>query len=143
MKIGLKNTGILKVKINRSKLEKLFKEIVLKENKKLGEIQLVFLKDQEILKINREFLSHNYFTDVIAFEYNKKGTISGDICIGTGSVARNAKQYKTLFQDELIRVIIHGVLHLLGYDDGIKESREQMKIKEDFYLEVFRDLNDE
>jgi rRNA maturation RNase YbeY len=134
LKIELKNTSLLKEKIDRGKIRILIKKILKKENKKLGEIEIVFLKDTEIRKINKEFLKHDYFTDVIAFSYNRKSEINGDICIGIDSVSRNAVRYRTISKDELIRVIIHGVLHLIGYTDKDTESKKKMTNKEEFYL---------
>jgi rRNA maturation RNase YbeY len=137
LRIEIKNTGLLSEKIDTGKVRKLVEEIVYREDKKLGEIEIVFLKDQEILKINKKFLQHDYFTDVIAFSYNRKSKISGDLCIGIDSVSRNAVKYKTIFKNELIRVIIHGLLHLIGYNDKDTESKNEMKKREDFYLNWF------
>lgn len=134
MKIRLKNSNLVKKQIDRGKIGKLIEQIFREENKKLGEIEIVFLKDREILKINREFLKHDYFTDVIAFSYNQKGLVSGDICIGVECVSRNALKYNVSFKNELIRVIVHGVFHLIGYDDKKPEGKEEMRRKEDFYL---------
>jgi probable rRNA maturation factor len=134
LKIGLKNSNFVKKQIDRGKIGKLIEQIFREENKKLGEIEIVFLKDPEILKINREFLKHDYFTDVIAFGYNQRGLINGDLCIGIECVSRNALKYNVSFKNELIRVIIHGVFHLIGYDDKNPEGKEEMKRKEDFYL---------
>ena len=142
MKITLKNTSLLKEKIDRGKIRKLIEVILRREDKKLGEIEIVFLNDSEILKINRKFLQHDYFTDVIAFGYNRKNEISGDICIGIESVSRNAVKYKTIFRNEIIRVIVHGVLHLIGYDDKNSESKERMREMEDFYLNRYETKDD-
>jgi len=137
LKIRLKNSKLVKEQIDRGKIGKLIEQIFQQESKKLGEIEIVFLKDPEILKINRDFLKHDYFTDVIAFGYNRKGVISGDICIGIECVSRNAEQYKTSFKEELIRVIIHGIFHLIGYEDADPEGKERMKKKENFYLKRY------
>jgi len=142
LKITLKNTSLLKEKIDRGKIRKLIEVILRREDKKLGEIEIVFLNDSEILKINRKFLQHDYFTDVIAFGYNRKNEISGDICIGIESVSRNAVKYKTIFRNEIIRVIVHGVLHLIGYDDKNSESKERMREMEDFYLNRYETKDD-
>jgi rRNA maturation RNase YbeY len=142
LKITLKNTSLLKEKIDRGKIRKLIEVILRREDKKLGEIEIVFLNDSEILKINRKFLQHDYFTDVIAFGYNRKNEISGDICIGIESVSRNAVKYKTIFKNEIIRVIVHGVLHLIGYDDKNSESKERMRQMEEFYLNRYETKDD-
>jgi probable rRNA maturation factor len=143
LKIRLKNTNLLKEKIDRGKIGKLIDEIIRREDKRLGEIVIVFLGDEEILRINREFLKHDYFTDIITFDYNRKRNVSGDLCIGIDSVTRNTEQYKTLYEYELVRVIIHGILHLIGYDDQNNESKRQMKAKENFYLKLFYIVEDE
>jgi probable rRNA maturation factor len=137
LKIRLKNSNLSKEQIDRGKIGKLIEHIFVLENKKLGEIEIVFLKDPEILKINKEFLQHDYFTDVIAFGYNQKGLISGDICIGIECVSRNAAKYKSSFKEEVIRVIVHGILHLIGYEDKDPEGKKRMKKKEDFYLKRY------
>lgn len=137
MKIRLINSSLVKAQIDRNKIRKLITQIFLLENKELGEIEIVFLKDSEILKINREFLQHDYFTDVIAFGYNRKRVIYGDICIGFECVSRNASEYKVSFKDEVIRVMIHGVLHLIGYEDKSPEGKEEMRQKEDIYLKKY------
>jgi probable rRNA maturation factor len=140
LKIELKNTGLLQEKIDRGKVKRLIREILKKENKKLGVIELIFLKDKEILKINREFLKHDYFTDVITFDYNRKSEISGDVCIGVDSVSRNAFRYKTNFSEELIRVIIHGVLHLIGFTDKDPAEKSIMRKREDLYLGYYKTM---
>jgi probable rRNA maturation factor len=134
LKIGLKNTDLLKEKIDRGKVGKLIQEIIWNEKRTLGIIEIVFLSDPEILQINAKYLGHNYFTDVITFSYNKKDKIIGDICISIESVSRNALKYNTLYTLELVRVIIHGVLHLVGYNDQDSKEKRKMKIKENFYL---------
>lgn len=136
MKIGLKNTGLLHEKIDRDKVSELIEEIVGRENRKLGEIEVIFLDDREILEINKQFLRHNYFTDVITFSYNRKDIISGDICISIDSVSRNSLRFNSMLYHEIMRVIIHGVLHLIGYDDRDSGCRKKMKAKENFYMKM-------
>jgi rRNA maturation RNase YbeY len=143
LRIGLKNRQLVKEKIDIRRINSLVKEIISRENKKLGEIQIVFLKDEEILEINKNFLKHNYFTDVITFNYNTKDKICGDVCISVESVARNAIRYKVSYNKELLRVIAHGVLHLVGYEDNDKESKGKMRKKENFYMKLLDLLNEE
>jgi len=143
LKIGLKNRQLVKGKIDLSKVNTLVREIIRKENKKLGEIEIVFLKDAEILEINKKFLKHNYFTDVITFGYNMKDKICGDICISIESVARNAIKYKEIFSRELMRVIAHGLLHMIGYEDADQESKDRMRDKENFYLNFMDSMHEE
>jgi len=136
LRIGLKNKQLVKGKIDIGKIKELIKEIIRTENKKLGEIEIVFLKDEEILEINKRFLKHNYFTDVITFSYNTKDKICGDVCISIESVTRNAIKYNEICSRELMRVIAHGVLHLIGYEDADQESKDRMRDKENFYLNL-------
>lgn len=107
------------------------------EKKKLGDITYVFCSDKYLLSINKQYLKHNYFTDIITFDYTEGKVISGDIFISVDRVADNAKTYKTTFQNELLRVIIHGVLHLAGYTDKTSSKARQMREKEDYYLSLW------
>ena len=101
-----------------------------------GNINYIFCSDNYILDINRKYLNHDYFTDIITFNYCEGNIISGDIFISVDTVTTNAKEYKQLFKNELNRVIIHGVLHLLGYNDKSETELFEMRQKEDFYLNL-------
>ena len=87
------------------------------ESKKLGAISIIFCSDKYLLDINKKYLNHEYFTDIITFDYCEGDLISGDLFISIDSVKDNSDYYKSCFEDELNRVIVHGVLHLIGYDD--------------------------
>lgn len=100
-----------------------------------GDLNYIFCSDQYLLNINREYLQHDYFTDVITFNYVEEKVISGDIFISIDTVKRNAKEYNVAFDNELCRVIIHGVLHLVGYDDKDDLSQQEMTKKENEYLQ--------
>ena len=89
-----------------------------------------------LLEKNQEFLDHNTYTDVITFDYCVGGVISGDVFISIDRVRENANTFKVDFNDELDRVLIHGALHLIGYQDKTKEEQKQMRAKEDFYLSL-------
>ena len=91
------------------------------EVKKLGNICIIFCSDNYILDVNIKFLGHDYFTDIITFDYCEGNVLSGDLFISIDSVRENAEYYKTEFSDELNRVIVHGLLHLIGYDDHTDE----------------------
>ncbi|OFY39499.1 MAG: rRNA maturation RNase YbeY [Bacteroidetes bacterium GWF2_40_14] len=105
-----------------------------------GDITIVFCSDEYLLEINKKFLSHDFFTDVITFDYSNKKTISGDIFISIETVRDNSSFYKKDFSNELHRVIIHGVLHLLGYKDRTKTQKLLMRERENFYLKkLFND----
>lgn len=106
------------------------------ESRKLGNINIIFCSDPYILDINRKYLKHNYYTDIITFDYCEGPVLSGDLFISVDTVRANAASYKTEFSDELNRVIIHGVLHLVGYDDKTDEQKAVMRDKEDYYLKI-------
>lgn len=106
------------------------------ESRKLGNINIIFCSDPYILDINKKYLKHNYYTDIITFDYCEGQVLSGDLFISVDTVRTNADFYKTDFSEELNRVIIHGVLHLAGYDDQTDEQKAQMRSKEDYYLKI-------
>lgn len=110
-----------------------------------GAVSVVFCSDERLLEINNKYLNHNYFTDIITFDYSDpaKKRISGDLMIGIGAVRENAAAFGTTFENELQRVIIHGILHLCGYGDKIPEESERMKYLENKYLTVFYNENPE
>lgn len=112
------------------------KEIGLKENRKLGEIWFIFVSEKEILGINREFLKHDYVTDVITFGNNRKLLVGGDIFICPLMVFSNAVNYESDHYTELFRVMIHGVLHLIGYNDNTVNEKSVMRDREEYYLNV-------
>ena len=102
----------------------------------LGNISVIFCSDNYILDINQKYLQHDYFTDIITFDYSEGGRISGDLFISVDSVRENSVEYGTEFEDELHRVIVHGILHLIGYDDHTEEDVKVMRSKEDYYLSL-------
>lgn len=106
------------------------------EIRRLGNISIIFCSDNYILDINQRFLSHDYFTDIITFDYCEADKLSGDLFISVDSVRENALEYKTEFADELNRVIVHGLLHLIGYDDHTEEEVSVMRSKENYYLSL-------
>ena len=106
------------------------------EIRKLGQISIIFCSDNYILDINMKYLQHDYFTDIITFDYCKGDRLSGDLFISIDSVRENARLYGVEFQEELYRVIVHGILHLIGYDDHTKAQKAQMRAKEDYYLSL-------
>lgn len=106
------------------------------EIKKLGNINIIFCSDNYILDVNVKYLGHDYFTDIITFDYCEKNILSGDLFISIDTVRDNAEFYKTEFKDELNRVIVHGLLHLIGYDDHTPQEQKIMREKENYYLEL-------
>ena len=102
-----------------------------------GDINLIFTNNSEILKLNRDYLNHDYYTDVITFYYNEAESLNGDIFISLDKVFENSKDYQTDFNHELLRVIFHGFLHLIGYTDQTDEELKIMREKEEYYLKTY------
>lgn len=115
----------------RTILKQWIKAIVENNKKEVGEISYIFCSDEQLLEINKEFLNHDYYTDIITFDYSETDVVSGDLFISIERIQDNAKTLKTSYQEELHRVIIHGVLHLLGYKDKTEEESENMRKLED------------
>lgn len=122
------------------KLKKWIKTIIELNSKQLGEVSYAFCSDAYILETNNHFLGHNYFTDIITFDYCKDLIIEGDILISIDTVLDNAKTYNVDFDNELHRVIIHGILHLIGFDDKTKEQQAEMRLQEDKALNLLSTL---
>ena len=110
-------------------------KLILNEEKKVGNINYIFCDDEYLLKVNQDFLNHDYYTDIITFDYVKGKTISGDIFISLTRISENASTLSSGFEKELLRVLAHGVLHLCGYKDKSDEEQKEMRAKEDFYIE--------
>ena len=106
------------------------------EIRRIGQISIIFCSDNYILDVNQKYLQHDYFTDIITFDYCEGYKISGDLFISVDTVRDNAVEYGTEFADELNRVIVHGVLHLIGYDDHEEEDIKEMRAKENYYLSL-------
>ena len=117
-------------------LRSYIKKLIECENKKLGEINIIFCSDEYLIEINKRYLNHDYYTDVITFDYSELPKISGDIFISTDMVHKNAEEYTSSFKQELYRVIFHGVLHLCGYKDKLLNEEKLMREKENYYLEL-------
>ena len=115
-------------------ITKWLKDAISTEDKKLGEINYIFCDDQYLLKKNQEYLQHDTFTDIITFDYTEGNRLSADIFISIERIKENAITFAVPFETELRRVIIHGVLHLIGYKDKSEEDAETMISKENFYL---------
>lgn len=115
----------------RTILKQWIKTIVENNKKEVGEISYIFCSDEQLLEINKEFLNHDYYTDIITFDYSETDVVSGDLFISIERIKDNAETLKTSYQEELHRVIIHGVLHLLGYKDKTEEESENMRKLED------------
>lgn len=125
---------IEEIKINKTSIVEMIKNIISNENKKLGKINYIFCDDEYLLKINQEYLQHDYYTDIITFDYVKGNVISGDLFISLERVKDNAEKLSSSFNEEFMRVIAHGILHLCGYKDKKKEDIKTMRSKENFYI---------
>ncbi|MBC7555596.1 MAG: rRNA maturation RNase YbeY [Chryseobacterium sp.] len=111
--------------------------LITSENKKIGEITYIFSNDEYILKINQDYLQHDFYTDVITFDYVKGKIISGDIFVSLPRISDNARMLNKNFEKEFLRVLAHGVLHLCGYKDKSAEEISLMRKKEDHYINLF------
>ncbi|MEA4936043.1 MAG: rRNA maturation RNase YbeY [Paludibacter sp.] len=106
--------------------------------KKTGNISYIFCSEERILEINRQYLNHDYYTDIITFDYSENNIISGDIFISPETLKTNAISFNVTFEEEMLRIIIHGILHLCGQDDKTPESRQLMTTKEDKALNAYK-----
>ena len=121
---------------DRKRVEKLIKSCVSLEETPIRELRVIFSDDNTLLEINRKFLKHDYFTDIITFPFHDEDHLDGELYISLDTVRANSIKYKENFDKELSRVIIHGILHLCGYDDQKMEDKKIMREKEDFYLSL-------
>jgi len=113
-------------------------EETINHEEKIGEtINIILTSKNNIRSLNKKYLKRNYTTDIIAFNYNRDNIISGDLFLNPDTIKKNSGEYKTKFEDEILRVIIHGVLHLIGYNDKSVEEKIEMREKENFYMDRF------
>ncbi|HZK70602.1 MAG TPA: rRNA maturation RNase YbeY [Clostridia bacterium] len=128
--------------VNFKVLEKVLKREVRVNKYKLGEINYIFCSDEYLFDINVKFLNHDFYTDVITFDYTTNGVVSGDIYISTERVLNNSITFDQLYVDELVRIVSHGLLHLLKYNDKVPEEVIVMRIKESVMMSKFNSLVD-
>ena len=126
-------------KVKKRISTKWIRETILSEDKRVGDISFIFCSDNYLLEVNKTYLNHDYFTDIITFDYVEGTLINGDIFISVDRVLDNSFEFKTTFEGELNRILIHGILHLLGYKDKNKKDKLLMTEKEDFYLKLLKD----
>jgi rRNA maturation RNase YbeY len=110
--------------------------VATRENKELGELNLIFCSDDYLLQMNREHLDHDYYTDIITFDYVDGNVLSGDLFISVDRVKDNAVSFNVEMKHELLRVVVHGFLHLAGYVDKSESEEKVMRLKENTYLEI-------
>ena len=120
--------------IIEEKIKPWIEKIIITEEKRLGEINYIFCDDEYLLKINQDYLQHDYYTDIITFDQVRGKTISGEIFVSLQRIKDNASLISKNYEEEKKRVIAHGILHLCGYKDKTEEEQKTMRAKEDFYL---------
>ena len=123
--------------LEKQKINRWIKETATEYAKKVGDIAYIFCSDERILEVNKQYLNHDYYTDIITFDYSEGSTISGDIFISLDTVMSNATEFNVSFEQELKRILIHGILHLCGQDDKTPKLRLQMSEKENAALQKF------
>lgn len=132
---------------DKKKISSWIKEIIASYGKRVGDINYILADDDYILDINRQYLGHDYYTDIITFDTNeyegesesRKDIISGDIFISVDTVRANSEEYKVTFHDELLRVLIHGILHLVGFDDHEENDIAQMRNAENQAINLYKE----
>lgn len=135
--ITFQTSGVDMPKIDLKKISEWISLVAASHNRKVGNVNYCFCDDSEILRNNRQFLGHDYFTDVITFDYSRHLRVSGDILISLDTVASNARALHVPYDRELLRVIIHGILHLCGIDDKAPGQREIMESAENKALDIY------
>ena len=120
--------------IDRKIIKNWLNSVAKQEGKEVGELNYLFVDDHEILKYNKKYLKHDYYTDIITFDDSENQKICGDIIISIERVAENAKKYNVETNNELNRVMLHGLLHLIGYDDKKQKDAKEIIEKENYYL---------
>ena len=120
--------------LNLNHIENWIESVAKEENKLIGDLSIILGDDDWLLKYNQQYLNHDYYTDIITFDYSEQNIVSGDLLISVERVIANAKELSVSREKELNRVIVHGLLHLCGYGDNTKEKSRIIRKKEDYYL---------
>ncbi|MEG2573820.1 MAG: rRNA maturation RNase YbeY [Bacteroides sp.] len=139
MAISYQTDGVKMPVIKKRENSAWVKAVAATYQKKVGEIAYIFCSDEKILEVNNEYLHHDYFTDIITFDYCEDNVISGDLFISLDTVKTNSEKFKTAYEEELHRTIIHGILHLCGINDKGPGEREIMEAAENKALSMRQD----
>jgi len=140
MAFRLVNEDIDFPEIDKRQIKKWVNKVIEHHSKHVGEITYIFTSDRNILKVNQDFLQHDYYTDVITFDYCEENNVSGDIYISLDTVKSNSQKFDQEYSRELLRVIIHGILHLIGFMDKSDEDAKEMRQQEELALGIFDGL---
>lgn len=135
--ISFHNEGVNTKTPSKRLLKAWIKEFVSNHGKKVGELAFVFCSDEKILEVNQNFLQHDYYTDIITFDYCEGEIVSGDIFISVERVQENAVSHKVDYNTELLRILAHGVLHLIGFQDKKEKNKIEMTRNEDLCVSLF------
>ena len=135
--ISFNNEGVATKTPSKRLLKAWIKEFVSNHGKKVGELAFIFCSDEKILEVNQNFLQHDYYTDIITFDYCEGEIVSGDIFISVERVAENATSHNVEYKEELLRVLAHGVLHLIGFQDKSPKKKKEMTENEDLCISLF------
>ena len=135
-KIAFYTENIKMPAINKSRVKKWLKEVAAFYNREIGALNYIFCGDDRIIEVNNQFLGHNYYTDIITFDYSDNKTVSGDMYVSVDTICSNSLKYKTSFDTELHRVIVHGLLHLCGINDKGPGERKIMEAAEERALSI-------
>ena len=123
-------------KLKKRRTSDWIKKVIVSEGKKTGDISFIFCSDDYLLDVNKKYLNHDFYTDIITFDYVEDNCINGDIFISTERVRENSEEFETTYENELLRILAHGTLHLLGYKDKNAKDKKLMTFKEDYYLKM-------
>ena len=123
---------------DKKKIKNWIKDLIEKYSYRVGDINYIFTSEDKILEINNQYLNHNYFTDIITFPYTDGQIISADIFISIPTVQSNAESFNESFLNELNRVIVHGVLHLIGFNDNTETENKRMREQENHWLSILK-----
>jgi rRNA maturation RNase YbeY len=133
----------IKYRIQKAgEVKRFIEKVITEENKTPGDLVFILTGDEKVLEINRRFLKHDYYTDVISFDYSAEGEVNGEIYMSVDTIRRNAVSYKSGIKEELLRVMIHGVLHLCGYRDEDVKDKEKMFARQEQKLKEFKNCSE-